>query len=158
MSPTTHTRRTLLALCGGSPATPALAGCLDRETEYEQWRDGDRIVLDTYTDRWEGIAPGMIGGEIDPLLVLPENNEYELVWRNADGDPDTVALCDEDGRVLRDYVSESTGRRERRTLRFRALQGIGTYVFETGGDMTFGPIDLHEGSDTSAPPSEAIAR
>lgn len=71
-----------------------------------EWEDVDEIVLDGYTEAWEGVEPSPIEGEQNPTLVLFEGESYDITWTNADGQPHNVEIWDDSEEIVDDYSTE----------------------------------------------------
>ena len=125
----------------------------DEEPDEDAWADVDEIVLEGRTGGWEGVEPEPIAGEQNPTLVLTAGQEYTLTWTNADGLPHNVAIYDEDGETVEDYVTEFMDEEgESQDLEFEATDEMAEYLCQTHPNTMVGAIEIVE--DGEAEPEE----
>ena len=108
-------RRRALALLGASVA--AAAGCVDVDlvedddpgpppADEQEWAEIQSVILEGTTDAWTGLEPDLIDGEDNPEIILNENQEYEVSWTNADGEPHALAIVTDEGDILDDLQTD----------------------------------------------------
>ena len=139
-------RRRFIGVTAATASAALLAGCSDDDgppADDGDNGDGDgadepdgfaidpgtEVVLDGYTQHWEGVAPAAIEGEENPTLVLEEGAEYTFEWINADNVMHDLQLRDDSGDVVNDLETDPVQEEgESATLEVTADSAIATYV------------------------------
>lgn len=108
----------------------------------DHWRTAEPIPSDEPVGEraWIGVEPPGLSSA-NPALELEAGVEYTLEWSNADSDPHTFVIADEDGSVLVEsdtlYPGSEPGRVE-----FTATAGMAVYYSETFPDEMRGTITV----------------
>lgn len=115
------------------------AGIWDGE-EFEI-EPGTTIELLGFSDRWEGVSPAEMEGATNPVLVLEDGGEYEVVWENGDGVTHDFQIWDEDEEVVNDIVSDRVEEEgETTSIEFTATEEMMIYVCQFHPNNQIGGI------------------
>ena len=133
-------RRTLLKVTGAATAATLVAGCNGNgdddddeevDTDPDAWEDVDEIEFISHSSDWEGVAPEMIEGVMNPEVVLFEGEDYTFTWENDDGGNHNIAIWDDNEDVVGDYATETTSEQgATQELEVTASDDMAEYVCE----------------------------
>lgn len=111
-----------------------------------EWQDVDEIVLDGYTEGWEGVEPEPIAGEQNPTVTLIEGQEYDFTWENADGQPHNIAIWDSNDEAVVEATDLIDSEGETQTLTVEASEEMAAYVCEVHPQTMIANIQIESGN------------
>lgn len=118
----------------------------NESSEDSEWAGINEIVLDGYTEAWEGIEPEQIAGNDNPTVTLIEGQEYDFTWENADGQPHNIAIWDSNDEAVVEATETIDTQGETQTLTIEASQEMASYVCELHAGTMIGEIQIESSS------------
>jgi hypothetical protein len=151
----TSRRQFLTAAAATAVAVPAVTAAGGSRESAQQ----TTFRLESDIDGWQGVAPDRIAGESNPTLFLTADEEYEIVWENADGVGHNLILYDgNDETVNRTETVGEEG--ETRSITFTTTEELagyrcGIHPSSMQGDVSFGePTTPETTTETTAGTTE----
>lgn len=111
-------------------------------SDTTEWENVNEIILDGYTEAWEGVEPEPIAGEQNPTVILIEGQEYDFTWENADGQPHNIAIWDSNDEAVVEATDIVDSEGETQTLTVEASEEMAAYVCEVHPETMIANIQI----------------
>jgi len=148
-------RRRMLRLTGVAMSTALVAGCGGDGNGGDgnggnggggvEIEPGMAIEFDGQTSGWEGLAPSVIEGEVNPTLVLQEGETYEIGWTVGDGAQHNIEIRNESDEVVDGLQTEVVTEPEDQWLEFEASPEMVTYICRIHPTTMIGDLQVESG-------------